>query len=253
MSELKLPPPKNTRKRLYNSTLGPLVFVFIHRNDAFAFFHFVEVAGGQVREDLRFSRGPKDFDFFQSFPTAKAKMNPEAVLREIPAPAQTLSRLGQISRSRLHARVQGEPIALRSFQFKVYPVIWRTTIRPENHGAAHEIPDNDAYPAFVKQVSDRHSAADLRKLDGRADKLAHILKRAIVLVHEKQFGLAVSRSPFDAIHLRVDMAVHQEQIKPAAVIKVEKRIAPANIGDRARSNSGSVRNIGKVHRAIVAE
>ena len=49
------------------------------------------------------------------------------------------------------------------------------------------------------------------------------------------------------------MAVHHEQIEPAIVIEVEECVAPANIGRRARSNSGSEGNIREIHLANVPD
>jgi hypothetical protein len=56
------------------------------RNDAFALFHIIEVVDGQVSEDFRLPRRPKDFDFIDAFPAAEAEVNSEIMLGEVTAP-----------------------------------------------------------------------------------------------------------------------------------------------------------------------
>src|SRR6202007_479306 len=105
----------------------------------------------------------------------------------------------------------------------------------------------------IKQLTDCDSPADSWELKGWPDYLADVLKRAVALVIEQQPWFEVFRSGFRGIHLRINMAVYHEQIEPAGIVKVEKRVSPANIRSCAWCNSRSVRNVGKTQAPIVPE
>src|SRR5580704_8336975 len=120
------------------------------RNNALAFFHRIEMVGGQVSQSFYLSRRPKDFDFVDAFPAPEAEVNAEIVLRKVTASAEDLTRLNEISRRNSHPRVQGQRVALYPLQFKADPMIRRTALRLENHRAAFEIFDNDVDAAVVK-------------------------------------------------------------------------------------------------------
>ena len=67
---------------------------------------------------------------------SQAEVNAQIVLGKITAAAKHLAGLHEISGSGLHARVQGEAIALHTFQLEADPVVLGAALRLKNYRLA---------------------------------------------------------------------------------------------------------------------
>src|SRR5580658_489729 len=206
----------------------------------------------QIFERLCFPRWPTDFHVVDVIVGSEAEVKAQVVLREIARAAAHLVRLNQISGSDLDSGANREAVAFCPSELEGNPVVTSGANITENHGRAIEILNHDVDRSIVEEIAKRSATADLRNLNGRADKFAYVLESAVVLIQEEQFWFAVFGSGLGGgIHLRIDVAVDDEQIRPSVIIKVEESVAPSNIGSCAGSDSGRVGNIRKIHPTVV--
>src|SRR5258708_3815558 len=82
--------------------------------------------------------------------------------------------------------------------------------------------------------------------------MADVLEGAVTPIFEEEHGLAIFGADIRGVHLRIDVAIDHEKIRPAVVLPVDEAIAPADVRAGARRDSRWVRVVAEVHVAIVA-
>ena len=119
--------------------------------------------------------------------------------------------------------------------------------------AVHAV-DDHVDLAVVEEVTKRCAPADGD--DGQPCLLdcGHQFEFAFAQIVIEQRALRVALSPLRVlIDLRIDVAVHDEQILPAVIVVIEEAIAKFDKGDRRLGDSRLVTDICEGSSAIVPE
>jgi hypothetical protein len=125
-----------------------------------------------------------DFHVVDVIVGSEAEVKTQVVLREIACAAAHLVRLNQISGSNLDSGADREAVAFCPREFEGNPVVAGGANIAENHRRTIEILNDDVDRSIVEEIAKRSATADLRNLNGRADKFAYVLEGAIVLIQE---------------------------------------------------------------------
>src|SRR2546428_699690 len=122
----------------------------------------------------------------------------------------------------------------------------------QDHRCAVNIFDHNVNSPIVVEITKSSAAARLRDGNCRADEIADIPKCAVVLVQEYELPLAVLGSHLERIHLRINVTVDDEQVRPAVVIQVNAARAPTQVRHSGDTNPGSIGYFGEVHVPVIA-
>src|ERR1700722_8643714 len=184
---------------------------------------------------------------------AQPEMYTQIMLRKVAPAAQYFAHLNQVSGYGSHARVQGQMIALHSyaFQLEADPMVLRASFGAENHWLANQIFNHRLHLSVVEKIAHGQSATYLRELNRVANQLAGAPEGAVSLIDKQKLRLQVPGGRVSAVHLRIYVSVHQKEIFPAVVGKIDESVTPAHISLRAPGNARRDRRINKIHSAIV--
>src|ERR1700761_2654663 len=103
------------------------------------------------------------------------------------------------------------------------------SVRAQDHRAAFQVFNHDLEMPIVEEIAHSEPAAHLRYLHCRTTQFADIAKRSVMLIRIHQLWFSIHRACPRRSHLRIDVAVHENEVEPATVIEVEERISPADI------------------------
>src|SRR3984893_6945903 len=131
-------------------------------------------------------------------------------------------------------------------------MIRRAALRLENHRLAFQIFHHDFDSAVVKEIAVSDATADPRYFNVRPDEMAAGLECAVALILKEQYRLAIFSADIRGVHLRIDVAIDHEEIRPAVVLTINEAVAPPDVRRRARRDARAVRLVTEVHVAIVA-
>lgn len=187
------------------------------------------MVGAEIAENFSLSGRPEDLQLADLRVGSQAKVNSQVILGEIAAATEHFAFLHQVSGKTFDSRVQSQAVALGSFQFEADPVIRWATFGPKNRGLPLKIFDDHLEFAVVEEITDRYAAAYLGNFQRRTDELADVLEGAIALIEVQELGLHVLRAGDNGVDLRVDVTIDLQEVQPAIVIEVEKRVAPADV------------------------
>src|SRR6266436_6928487 len=81
--------------------------------------------------------------------------------------------------------------------------------------------------------------------------MADVLERTVALIFEEQHRLAIFGADIRGVHLRIDVAIDHEKIRPAIVLPIDEAIAPADVRRGGRRDSRVVGVVIEIHVAIV--
>src|SRR5437660_4095839 len=127
-----------------------------------------------------------------------------------------------------------------------------SSIIVQDHRCAVNIFEDNVNSPIVVEITKSSAAARLRDGNCRADEIADISKCAVVLVQEYELALAVLGSHLERIHLRINVTVDDEQVRPAVVIQVNAARAPTQVWHSGDTNPGSIGHFGEVHVPVIA-
>src|SRR5258708_440214 len=96
-------------------------------------------------------------------------------------------------------------------------------------GRSVHVADDGGDSAVIPSISNRQSARRRRRGDARSRRRRNIAESSIAVVVIKNAGLLIAATQMLAVHFGINMAVHQDEIGPAIVVKVEKHGSPAQI------------------------
>src|SRR5882762_4043104 len=99
----------------------------------------------------------------------------------------------------------------------------------QQHRRRIHVADHCGHPAVIPQIADRQSASRTYRGNPRPRIRRNIRKRSVAVVAIKNLRLLEIAAKMLAVHLRVDMAVDQQQIGPAIIVHVKKHDAPAAV------------------------
>src|ERR1700688_2503960 len=187
------------------------------------------MVGERIAENFSLSGRPEDFQLAYLRVGSQAKVNSQVILGEIAAAAEHFAFLHQVSSKTFDSRVEGQAVALGSFQFEADPVVLRATFRPQDGWLAFKIFNDHLEFAVVEEITDGYAAAYLGNFQCRTDELADVLEGAIALIEVQELGLHVLRAADNGVDLRVDVTIDLQEVQPAVIIEIEKRVAPANV------------------------
>src|SRR6185437_449718 len=110
--------------------------------------------------------------------------------------------------------------------------------------------DHNVEFAVVEEVADGHASAYIeRGQRGAFDRRLNFKLFAIDVV-EEQGTLFPGGSPGGVIDLGIDMAVCDDEVFPAVVVKVEESVAPAEEGDGGLGDAHLIADVGEVGIAV---
>src|ERR1700719_2962327 len=187
------------------------------------------MVGAEVEENFFLPGWPEDFQLADLRVGSQAKVYSQVILGEIAATAEHFTFLHQVSSKTFDSRVEGQAVALRSFQFEADPVIRWATFRPKNRGLALKIFDDHLEFAVVEEITDGNAAAYLGNFQCRTGEVADVLEGTIALIEVQELGFHIFRAADDGVDLRVDVTINLQEVQPAIIVEIEKRIAPADI------------------------
>src|ERR1700719_2826314 len=183
----------------------------------------------EVEENFFLPGRPENLHFADLRVGSQAKVNSQVILGEIAAAAEHFAFLHQVSSKTFDSRVEGQTIALVSFQFEADPVIRWATFGPKYGGLALKILNYHFEFAVVEEITDGYAAAYLGNFQCRTGKLADVLEGVIALIEVQELGFHVLRAADDGVDLRIDVTIDLQKVQPAIIIEIEKRIAPADV------------------------
>ena len=154
-------------------------------------------------------------------------MDAQVVLRDVASPAPHLVHLHLARRLAPHARPDGAAVRSCPFELQGDPTISVERLRPEEVGRVVDVVHEDVDGAVVVVVAEGRPAAGLAVGDRRTQALADVLEPAVGAVAVHDLALLVPGLRPELLDLRIDVAVHQEQVEPAAVLEVGEADAPA--------------------------
>src|SRR5437868_13595169 len=138
------------------------------------------------------------------------------------APAWTHpSRWCLAGRSHSDASIQREPVSRRPFQLHTDPMMRCIGPRRQYLRATRQIFDDYVKRAAIEQVSHGQTPADHRVGQRTADRRSGFAKGAIVRIEKDKLRFAIVDTKFRIIHLRVDVAIDENQIEPSGVVEIE--------------------------------
>src|ERR1700688_623147 len=187
------------------------------------------MVGERIAENFSLSGRPEDFQLAYLRVGSQAKVNSQVILGEIAATAEHFTFLHQVSSKTFDSRVEGQAVALHSFQFEADPVIRWATFGPKNRGLPLKIFDDHLEFAVVEEIANGYAAAYLRNFQCRTGELADVLEGAIALIEVQELGLHIFRAADDGVDLRVGVTIDLQEVQPAIIVEIEKRIAPPDI------------------------
>ena len=121
----------------------------------------------------------------------------------------------------------------------------------QEHRLAVEVGDDYIHVAVIVEVGDCESAAHARDLQRRPGLGLGVAEVAVALVHEQVLGLTIARARRQLVYLRIDLAVHGNQVEPAIVVEIDERRAPLHPRQRSHGDSRIVRNVAEIVAALV--
>src|SRR4029077_18501257 len=121
--------------------------------------------------------GPANVDAVQPIVRSQPEVDSQVVLRKITSTTTDLIYLNQVSSNCLDARVQRQPIALRSRQLEADPMVLLPALVAKDHGFPVQILDNDVHSPIIEEIPEGRAPAHLRNLNRGANLSADIPKR----------------------------------------------------------------------------
>ena len=183
-----------------------------------------------ISESLHCSVRPAHLERIDRRPSLEAEVQAGVVLREVASAAAPLVPLDEIA----GATVTTAPSALR-FDVRAGEIdrrgsCWRF---PPSLRSSVGAPSRSLMTTSRSPSLSRSPNAAPRLTRGRAERrpgvLADLGERAVATIPIQQLALPVGRRrAAGALHLRIDVAVDDEQIQPAVVVVVEEPRAPAD-------------------------
>src|SRR4051794_29584847 len=83
-----------------------------------------------------------------------------------------------------------------------------------------DVVDHDVHAAIVIEIADRRSSRYAGRCQSVARSRPDIFEAASAEIPEEERALRVRRAPRCRVRLRIDMAVHDENVQPAIVVVV---------------------------------
>src|SRR5260370_24392169 len=83
--------------------------------------------------------------------------------------------------------------------------------------------------AAIEEVSHGQTPAALLDGQGIADLRSGFAKCAIMHIEENKLRFAIMDTKFRIVHLRVDMTIDENEVEPARVVEIDKRVSPSNV------------------------
>src|SRR6185369_11508664 len=193
------------------------------------------------------------FEFIDLCRSAQTEVECHIVLRTKHRAAQNILSLPH--RARRHVSYASDRIArtlLRHVadQSQAQPVAIRSRDIAQHNRLRIEIIDHEIKPAITVEIADRESTTRPRIRERTARRRADTLKLSLQITKEQRL-LRVTRSPLMLISRRINVTIHNKQIKPAIVVEINKTRAPTEKRNRHFTKSHLERHIGKVVVAIV--
>src|SRR5580698_11291173 len=90
------------------------------------------------------------------------------------------------------------------------------------------VDDNNVNFAVVVKIAERRPTPG--SIWDRRERGRNIFEGAVAFIPEQQHGFAIGSCTADLIHLRIYVAVRDEQIQPASVVHIEKTGSPSDQG-----------------------
>ena len=111
----------------------------------------------------------------------------------------------------------------------------------QQHRRCVHVADHRRHAAVIPQIARGQSARRAHRRDSRPRIGGNIGERSVAVVVIQNLWLSEIAAQVLAIHLGINMAIDQQQIRPAVIVRIEERHAPAEIlGVQAESRGKSL-------------
>src|SRR5437773_4329071 len=180
-------------------------------------------------EDLRPPARPRDLHGLRLLPRAEAEAQSQVVLRTEAAAASHLVDHPPALRLNRDARPDGAAVGPGSFELDQERVVWTGPSVVKKCGRVVHVVDDGVHLPGVEEVAEGGAAGGLLQRDPRPRAERDVPESPVAPVHVKDLSLPVGRVERGAIDLRVDVAIDDQNIRPAVAVEVEEMRAPAEV------------------------
>src|SRR5260370_34666925 len=154
-------------------------------------------------------------------------MSAKIALRKIAPAASDCTNLREAAGQDVNAGAHRIAITLRANQFEIEEMVAVASAVAQQQGRVSIIAHNHIHETVVVEVCERHASPDVWRLESAAGALRRFRELAVAFVVEQRVDLLEMHVRRDLLHFRIDMAVGDEQIKPAVVVVIEEAAAKA--------------------------
>src|ERR1700675_1462484 len=175
--------------------------------DSRAFHDGVNGVCGDILKRLDGAVWPADFDCVHFFSGAQAEVEAQIVLREVTSSAADFAELLHSCGANGYARTDSGTIALRANQLKQHAMITvGIHIFKERRWFAN-VEKQHVNIASIENVTERGAAPRMKRQRGETSFLGDPLERAVTIVAMQQQRLAITRTTFQSVYLRINVTI----------------------------------------------
>src|SRR6266571_6309417 len=176
---------------------------------------------------LEFAIRPTDFEEIDFVRGPQAEMHAEIVLRKVASAASDLVGLARFSRHNADPGADGGAITVRACQLQSDPVILVRGFEPiEVHRFIYVV-DHDIDVAVIIDVAERRAPSGPEIQQRPRNLFGDVLEAFPFHVAINDLALPVAGLGRQLVDLRIDVAVHLEDVNPPVVVEVDKAATPA--------------------------
>ena len=157
-------------------------------------------------------------------------MQAHITLTKVTRSALNLSKLGLKPRGKkLHSRADGIPVARRTNEFQIEPIVLIGTFVSKEIGRLIGIGDEDVDVTIIVVVAKGNAAAHFVYIQSGAALFGNLIQRAVTPVSEDQVPLGIGVARIELFDIIIYVSVPDEQVDKPIVVEVYKIDPPPNI------------------------
>src|SRR5213593_2088905 len=146
-------------------------------------------------------------------------------------------RLAGRMRDAAEARADAAAVGLHADQLDLEPIVLRRQIAAEKLGIIVDGIDYDVEVAVIVEIAEGAAARSNGNGDAGAGLAGDVGEAAVAEIFVEQLLLRVAGFGLELLDFGIDMAVADENVRPAVVVHIEEAAAPAEIL-RVRAEAG---------------
>ena len=184
---------------------------------------------GKIFKSLDQAAGPAHLHPINLCRSAEAEMDAHVVVGNVAGASAHFVNEG--ARARFHRDAGADAVAVGFDPDcpKGDPVVCVSRVVDQKRRRSVHVADDCGHAAIIPQIADRQTARRTYGRDRGPRGRGNIREGSVAIVVIQNPGLLEIAAEMLAIYFRVDVAVDEEQIRPAVVVEIEKRDAPAEV------------------------